>query len=194
MIGRQCRRSWEAIASSNPLLEDVVINASLVFADFGANGLFTGELQTIRWGFGEEDRGRRDELYAKSFFTPNKLPFDIVFDGDNDGFSLQRFQYDDDSEIVYFGLGRVVTEQEILDIVEPFSVCPGLRVLELHDKDEDAPWESTEVTCISPSVRKACIPFAVSQRFCSAREISGNELHVNIAWRFCEFLKRTLSL
>lgn len=166
MIGRQCRGSWEAIASANPFLEEV--RFGLVLAepemDFSVNGHRTGELRTFHWGFGDQDRRRLDEFFSMSLSARGHLPHNLQFDQDNDGFSLQRYRYDE-SSIVYFGYKRVVTEQEVLDILEPFFVCPVLRVLKVSDVDERTSPESVKATYSSTTLQNACVPLRHRRRF-----------------------------
>lgn len=157
MAGRQSRYSWDAIASANPFLEEVAILLFLGEAeDFSAGGQRAGEMWTFRGRFGEEEgRTRRDEFISKALMGEGLMPFRATLDADREGFSTSRFQYDD-SEIIYFGYGRVVTEEEALDILQSFSLCRALRVLEICDVDENQ--LSGKVTFTSKKVHDACIP------------------------------------
>lgn len=90
------------------------------------------------------------------------MPFNATANEDGQGFSVTRFQYDE-SEIIYFGSNRVVTEQEALDIVQPFSFCPALRVLEICDRDE-SPMRGN-VTFTSRLVHDTLIPLPYGKGF-----------------------------
>lgn len=84
-MGRQKRKGWEAVASANPLLEDVKIGIYL------------------------DDEGE--------YFYPG------------------RGRYED-IETIYATYGRLVTEQEIIDIVESFSIVQALQQLVIHDVND----------------------------------------------------------
>lgn len=89
-----------------------------------------GESRTFNVKFTEED-----EFISKGMMVEGFVPSDETLDSDRDGLIVTRFQYYA-SEIIYFGLGRVVTEQESFDVVQPFSLYLALRVLDVCDSDE----------------------------------------------------------